>query len=110
MLSPRFYLFFFIPTPSGVVLSHTLLLFFYPIHPVYFTLSLSPLLNFLLKHVLLGRGSVKVIRNSTYKVGWKEWGTNLRNIFLAYDSHRLPDHSSPMECIIPYSLANIIAI
>ena len=66
----------------GTVYSHTLffsltlLLFSYPIHPVSLTLIFTPLLNFLLKNVLSGRGLVKVVRNSTYKVGWKEWGTN----------------------------------
>ena len=46
---------------------------FYPIHPVSSTLSLTPLLNFLFKPNLSGRGLVKVMRNSTYKVGWEEW-------------------------------------
>ena len=125
-------LFFFIPTPSGVALSHTLLfpthhhflffsplsqewgfclleewligfvwlvwfvffssflptllLFFYPIHPVYLQLSFTPHLNFLIHPNLSVLVLVKMLRNSTYKVGWKEWETNL------------PDHSSPMKC------------
>ena len=49
---------------------------FYPIHPVSFTLIFSPLLNFLFKPNLSGRGLVKMVRNSTYKPGYKEWGTN----------------------------------
>ena len=67
---------------SGVVwfscgfFSSLFLLFSYPIHPVSYTLIFSPLLNFLFKPDLSGRGLVKVMRNSTYKVGWKEWGTN----------------------------------
>ena len=61
----------------GFVMAVCFLLFSYPIYPVSFTPILTPLLNFLLKHVLSGRGLVKVIRNSTYKIGYKEWGTNL---------------------------------
>ena len=49
---------------------------FYPIHPVSFTLIFTPLLNFLFKPNLTGRGLVKVVRNSTYKVGWEERQTN----------------------------------
>lgn len=49
---------------------------FYPIHPVSFTLIFTPLLNFLIKPNLSGRGLVKAMRNSTYKIGWKKCGTN----------------------------------
>lgn len=45
---------------------------FYPIQPVSFTLSRIPHLNLLRKPNLSGRGLVKMVRNSTYKVGWKE--------------------------------------
>ena len=45
----------------------------YPIHPVSLALFFCPHLKFLLKHVLSGRGLVKVMRNSTYKVGREEW-------------------------------------
>ena len=52
------------------------LLFFYPIHPVYLQLSFTPHLKSLTKPNLLVLILVKVVRNSTYKVGWKEWETN----------------------------------
>lgn len=41
---------------------------------------------------------MKVMINSTYKVGWKEWGTNL------------PYKSSPRNVIIPIILATTIGI
>lgn len=47
--------------------------FFYPIHPVYLQLSFTPHLNFLIHPILSVLVSVKVMRNSTYKVGWEEW-------------------------------------
>ena len=49
------------------------LLFLYPIHPVYLQLSFTPHLNFLIHPNLSVLVLVKVMRNSTYKVGWKEW-------------------------------------
>ena len=60
----------------SVALSPLFFSSFYPIHPVSFTLIFSPLLNFLFKPNLSGRGLVKMVRNSTYKPGYKEWGTN----------------------------------
>lgn len=48
----------------------------YPIRPVSFTIIFTPLLNFLIKLNLSVLVLVKVMRNSTYKAGWKEWGTN----------------------------------
>ena len=47
--------------------------FFYPIHPVYLQLSFTPHLNLLLKPNLSVLVLVKVMGNSTYKVGWEEW-------------------------------------
>ena len=64
-----------LPHPP-VWLSATLLLSLYPIHPVSFTLSLSSPPPLLFKPILSGRGLVRVVRISTYKVGWKEWGRN----------------------------------
>ena len=52
--------------------SSLFLLFSYPIHPVSLTPSLTPLLNFLIKANLSVLVLVKVMRNSTYKVGWEE--------------------------------------
>ena len=46
---------------------------FYPIHPVYLQLSFTPHLKSLTKPNLSVLVLVKVMRNSTYKVGWKEW-------------------------------------
>ena len=46
---------------------------FYPIHPVYLQLSFTPHLNFLIHPNLSVLVLVKVMRNSTYKVGWEEW-------------------------------------
>ena len=48
-------------------------LFLYPIHPVYLQLSFTPHLNFLIHPNLSVLVLVKVMRNSTYKVGWEEW-------------------------------------
>ena len=53
--------------------SSFLLLFFYTIHPVYLQLSFTPHLNFLTKPNLSVLVLVKVMRNSTYKVGWEVW-------------------------------------
>ncbi len=47
--------------------------FSYPIHPVYLQLSFTPHLNFLIHPNLSVLVLVKVMRNSTYKVGWEEW-------------------------------------
>lgn len=47
--------------------------FFYPIHPVYLQLSFTPHLKSLTKPNLSVLVLVKVMRNSTYKVGWEEW-------------------------------------
>ena len=46
---------------------------FYPIHPVYLQLSFTPHLKSLTKPNLSVLVLVKLMRNSTYKVGWKEW-------------------------------------
>ena len=46
---------------------------FYPIHPVYLQLSFTPHLKSLTKPILSVLVLVKVMRNSTYKVGWEEW-------------------------------------
>ena len=46
---------------------------FYPIHPVYLQLSFTPHLKLLTKPNLSVLVLVKVMRNSTYKVGWEEW-------------------------------------
>lgn len=76
---------------------------FYPIHPVSFTLIFTPLLNFLFKPNLSGRGLVSMVRNSTYKVGWKERGTNC---CVAVQEHQTPfypekngnlPHQSPLR-------------
>ena len=47
--------------------------FLYPIHPVYLTLIFTPHLKLLTKPNLSVLVLVKVMRNSTYKVGWEEW-------------------------------------
>ena len=47
--------------------------FSYPIHPVYLQLSFTPHLNFLIHPNLSVLVLVKMVRNSTYKVGWEEW-------------------------------------
>ena len=46
---------------------------FYPIHPVYLQLSFTPHLKSLTKPNLSVLVLVKMVGNSTYKVGWKEW-------------------------------------
>ena len=46
---------------------------FYPIHPVYLQLSFTPHLKSLTKPNLSVLVLVKMVRNSTYKVGWEEW-------------------------------------
>ena len=53
--------------------SSLFLFFSYPIHPVYLQLSFIPHLNFLIHPNLSVLVLVKVMRNSTYKVGWEEW-------------------------------------
>ena len=45
----------------------------YPIHPVYLQLSFTPHLKLLIHPILSVLVLVKVMRNSTYKVGWEEW-------------------------------------
>ena len=60
----------------GVWFSSFLLLFSYPIHPVYLQLSFTPHLKSLTKPNLSVLVLVKVMRNSTHKVGWQEWETN----------------------------------
>ena len=60
----------------GVMVECFLWGFSYPIHPVYLQLSFTPLLNFLIHPNLSVLVLVKVMRNSTYKVEWKKWGTN----------------------------------
>lgn len=60
----------------GVMVECFLWAFSYPIHPVYLQLSFTPHLNFLIYPNLSVLVLVKVIRNSTYKVGWEEWETN----------------------------------
>ena len=57
----------------GVMVECFLLVVFYPIHPVYLQLSFTPHLKLLLKPNLSVLVLVKVMRNSTYKVGWEEW-------------------------------------
>ena len=61
---------------SCIVVFGFLLFYFsfsYPIHPVYLQLSFTPHLNFLIHPNLSVLVLVKVMRNSTYKVGWEEW-------------------------------------
>ena len=57
----------------GVMVECFLWAFFYPIHPVYLQLSFTPHLKSLTKPNLSVLVLVKVMRNSTYKVGWEEW-------------------------------------
>ena len=47
--------------------------FSYPIHPVYLQLSFTPHLNFLIHPNLSVLVLVKMVKISTYKVGWEEW-------------------------------------
>ena len=57
----------------GVWFCACLRLFFYPIRPVYLTLIFTPHLKLLTKPNLSVLVLVKMVRNSTYKVGWEEW-------------------------------------
>ena len=68
---------YFVFLYCGVWFSSLFLFFSYPIHPVFYTLSFTPHLKSLTKLNLSVLVLVKVMRNSTYKVGWEEWGTNL---------------------------------
>ena len=60
-------LWFFLCCGVGSVLFF--MVFFYPIHPVYLQLSFTPHLKSLTKPNLSVLVLVKVMRNSTYKVG-----------------------------------------
>ena len=78
----------------------TVLFFLYPIHPVSSTLIFYPHLRLLQKPNLSGRGLVKVMRNSTYKVGWKEWGTNP----FCKDNNRMETYRKAIHTYSPENL------
>ena len=61
----------------GVIVECFFFSSFYPIHPVYLQLSFTPHLKLLTKPNLSVLVLVKVMRNSTYKVRWEEWETNI---------------------------------